>query len=138
MAIAFSSTNSQACSSAKAAGLEIDGGKIRLVPPVAKSSAAYVKIKNTSKKDIYLEDVEIKNALTAELHDMKHENGMMKMRKVDRILIKAGSTTKLTQGGLHIMLFGLKEPLEAGKKYETLLKFSNNTKITLDFKVESL
>ena len=51
---------------------------------------------------------------TLELHEMKRENGMMRMAPVTGIAIPAGASVELRPGGLHLMLFGLKKPLVAG------------------------
>jgi len=49
----------------------------------------------------------------AEIHTMKHENGMMVMRQVDSLALPAGHAVSLGAGD-HIMLIGLKHPLKAG------------------------
>jgi copper(I)-binding protein len=49
-----------------------------------------------------------------EVHEMKMEGGVMKMRAVARIELPAGKTVKLEPGGYHIMLMGLSKPLKAG------------------------
>jgi copper(I)-binding protein len=41
---------------------------------------------------------------------------MMKMRQVDAIDLPAGKAVNLGEAGYHLMLIGLKKPLEAGKK----------------------
>lgn len=51
---------------------------------------------------------------TLELHEMKRENGMMRMAPVTGIAIPAHGMVELRPGGLHLMLFGLKAPLVPG------------------------
>jgi copper(I)-binding protein len=50
----------------------------------------------------------------AELHFMKMEDGVMRMRPVPKVDLPAGETVKFAPGGLHVMLFELKQPLEPG------------------------
>jgi copper(I)-binding protein len=55
-------------------------------------------------------------AARAELHSMALEDGVMKMRPLERIELPAGQTVKLAPGGLHAMLIDLKQPLQRGEK----------------------
>lgn len=49
-----------------------------------------------------------------ELHSMKVEDGVMKMRAVPRIDLPAGQAVKLAPGGYHVMLMDLKRELKPG------------------------
>jgi copper(I)-binding protein len=53
---------------------------------------------------------------------MTHENGMMKMRQVDAIELPAGQAVNLGASGYHLMLMGLKQPLQAGEHDTLTLK----------------
>jgi copper(I)-binding protein len=53
-------------------------------------------------------------AKMTEVHEMNMENGVMKMRAVERIALPAGKTVKLEPGGYHIMLMDLAKPLKTG------------------------
>ena len=51
-----------------------------------------------------------------EIHSMKMDNGVMKMRLVTGGLeIKPGRTVKLRPSGYHVMFVGLKKPLDKGR-----------------------
>ena len=50
-----------------------------------------------------------------ELHTMSMQEGVMVMRKVPEIRLPAGQTVQLKPGGLHVMLIGLKGPLQEGQ-----------------------
>jgi copper(I)-binding protein len=56
-------------------------------------------------------------------------NGMMRMRKLDRIALPAGKTD-LT-GDLHIMLIDLKAPLKEGDQVALTLEFENGVRQTV-------
>lgn len=60
-------------------------------------------------------------AKVVELHTMKMDNGMMIMRQVPNIALPKGETVTLAPGGLHVMLIGLKTPLQAGQKVAVTL-----------------
>ncbi len=83
--------------------------------------AGMVQLVVTSKQAAKLVGVSSKDAKTAELHSMVHENGVMKMRQVDAIDLAAGKAVDLGQAGYHVMLIGLKQPLKAGEKTEITL-----------------
>lgn len=51
----------------------------------------------------------------AQMHSMVHENGMMKMRKLDSLALPAKQEVLLGAGGDHLMLVGLKKPIKAGE-----------------------
>jgi len=78
--------------------------------------SAMVQLVIISKKDAKLVGVACKDANTSELHSMVMEGEMMKMRQVEAIDLPAGKTVDLGEAGYHLMLIGLKKPLEAGKK----------------------
>ena len=52
----------------------------------------------------------------AELHEMKMDGNVMRMRNVKRVELPPGRTVELNPGGLHIMLTGLKRPLAKGDR----------------------
>lgn len=78
--------------------------------------SAMVQLVITSKKAAKLVGVACKDASTAEMHSMVMEGDLMKMRQVDAIELPAGKAVDLGEAGYHLMLLGLKKPLEAGKK----------------------
>jgi copper(I)-binding protein len=51
-----------------------------------------------------------------ELHTMKLEDGMMKMRQVKEIALPKGQMVKLAPGGLHLMFIDIKKQIQTGDK----------------------
>jgi copper(I)-binding protein len=66
---------------------------------------------------------------TLELHEMKREDGMMRMSPVKSIAVPAGGTVELRPGGLHLMLFGLKKPLVPGDTVRVELTLDDGTRV---------
>jgi len=60
-------------------------------------------------------------AEVAELHDMKIEEGVMKMRPVEAIALTPDRPVELKPGSLHIMLMELKTPLQPGESVPLIL-----------------
>ena len=71
-----------------------------------------------------------------ELHVMKMEGNVMRMRHVDAIDVPAGQTVELKPGGLHIMFTGLKAPLKEGTSFPMTLRFEKAGEVTVEVKVE--
>ena len=100
---------------------------IRLPPPGQNVSAIFLKITNKSKNDLSLIKVSGDFAKQFELHTMEMKDNMMRMRQVDLILLKKDTTIELKSGGLHIMVFEIKKPLQKDKVYDLKLFFSDNS-----------
>ena len=49
-----------------------------------------------------------------EIHEMKMDGNMMRMRAMPALELPAGKTVMLEPGGYHLMLLELKQPLEPG------------------------
>lgn len=108
---------------AAAADVDVAGAWARGTVPGQSVSGAYVEL--TSKSGATLVGVAGKLAGAAELHEMKTENGVMKMRHVDAIELPAGKTVALAPGGYHIMLMDLKKPLKPGETLPLTLTLRN-------------
>jgi copper(I)-binding protein len=71
-----------------------------------------------------------------ELHTMKMEGDVMRMRQVDAIDVPAGQTVDLKPGGLHVMFMDLKTPLKTGSSFPLTLKFEKAGDVKVDVKVQ--
>ncbi len=115
--------------------VEISNAWARATPGKAENGAAYVTVRsNTADR---LTGVETPVAARAELHEMKMDNGIMKMRQVTGVDLPAGQAVALKPGGEHIMLFGLKQPLRAGESFPLTLDFEKAGKQQVTVKVEA-
>ena len=61
----------------------------------------------------------------AEVHEMKMEGDIMKMRAVPVLDLPAGQTVQLKPGGYHVMLMDLKQPLAYGSTVPLTLVFKD-------------
>jgi copper(I)-binding protein len=57
------------------------------------------------------------------VHEMKIDNGIMRMRPAGELTLKAGQSLELKSGGYHLMLMDLKRQLKAGETVPLTLKF---------------
>jgi copper(I)-binding protein len=111
----------------------------RATPKGAASGAAYLTITNNGKEADRVGCVSSDASGQCEIHTMTMDDGVMKMRPVEGGLeIKPGETVTLKPGGLHIMLLGLKHPLEQGGTLKTTLKFDKAGTIDVEYPVAAL
>ena len=94
--------------------------------PGQKVGGVYMKI--VARENLRLTGVKSAVAETAEVHQMKMENGMMRMRAVPILELPAGKTVKLEPGGYHIMLFDIRQSLVAGQKLKLELTVEDASK----------
>ena len=113
---------------AQAGAISVTDPYALAVPPGQPNSAVFMTLVNNSKENRALVAAETPSAGVVELHTHVHEDGMMKMRKVDNIEIPAGQTVTLKPSGFHVMLIGLKEKLEPGQEVHMNLIFDKGGK----------
>ena len=107
--------------SAQAESVQIRDGWVRSTVPGQKGSGAFMKI--TAKEGVRLTGVSSPVAGVAEVHEMKMEGDVMKMRAVPVLELAAGSTVELKPGGYHLMLMDLKQSLTVGSTVPVTLMF---------------
>jgi copper(I)-binding protein len=101
--------------------LLITEASVRLLPPSLPNTSAYFTIKNSGEKERVLIGASTPIAALAELHNHIMLNDMMRMEKQDSITIGAGETITFAPGGLHMMIFTLKTPLQNGQDVKLAL-----------------
>lgn len=85
------------------------------------NAAVYLTIANSGGEDRL---VGVSSAAgEASLHETSMGNGVMRMRHLGTLDIPADSAVELKPAGTHIMLTGLKQPLEAGGSMSVDLQF---------------
>lgn len=102
-----------------------------------KNGAVLLDIMNHGKDSDKLISATTPAADKVEIHEMKEENGVMKMREVGGVKVDAGTTVSLNPNGYHIMLLGLKEPLKAGSAHPLTLHFQKAGDMKTTFEVVS-
>lgn len=95
---------------AKAQSVDVKDAWARATVAGQKATGAFMKL--TAKADTKLVAVSSPAAGVAEVHEMKMDGNVMKMRAVEGGLdLPAGKTVELKPGGYHVMLMDLKAPL---------------------------
>ncbi len=96
---------------------------VRGTVPGQKASGAYMQLK--SAQGATLVSVQSPIAGVAEIHEMRMENNVMRMRAVPKLDLPAGQTVELSPGGYHVMLMDLKQPLKKGDTVPITLKLQD-------------
>ena len=117
--------------------VSVDGAWARATVPGQMGSAAYFTIQNAGGEDKLLSVTS--PAADASLHSTSMDNGVMRMRPLEGLDVPANGAVELKPGGTHVMLMGLKQPLEAGATLELDLKFekSGERKVTAEVRPAS-
>ncbi|MEO7391688.1 MAG: copper chaperone PCu(A)C, partial [Ramlibacter sp.] len=100
---------------------KVEGAWVRSAVPGQQGTGAFMKL--TAKEAMQLVGIATPVAGTAEVHEMKMEGDIMKMRAVDKLDLPAGRSVELRPGGYHLMLQDLKQPLAAGGTVPLTLTF---------------
>jgi copper(I)-binding protein len=115
--------------------IKITDGYIKASIPGSDITAAYMTINNSSDQAITLQKVTSSISDRIEIHEHSMADGMMRMRQVDNIIVKANNNIVLQPSGLHLMIFALKQKLTEGDEIQLTLTFSNKTKINIQLPV---
>jgi len=94
------------------AQVTVDKPWVRTTVAQQTTTGAFMTI--TSAQDGKLVSASSPIAASVEVHEMKMEGDVMKMRPVDALPLPAGKPVDLKSGSYHIMMMGLKAPVKAG------------------------
>ena len=99
---------------------------VRGTTPAQKATGAFMEI--TSSEAASLLSVSSPVAGVVEIHTMKMEDGVMKMRAIPKLDLPAGKGVKLAPGGNHVMLMDLKQQMKKGDVVPITLKIEGKDK----------
>lgn len=108
---------------AQSAAVQVDGAWARATVQGQKGTGAFMSL--TAKDAIRLVGVSSPVAGVAEVHEMKMEGDVMKMRAVPALDLPAGKKVDLKPGGYHVMLMDLKAPLAKDSTIPVTLLFKD-------------
>jgi copper(I)-binding protein len=110
----------------------------RATPPSARVGAGYLSIANGGRAPDRLVSATSPAAGRVEIHEMKMDAGVMRMRELAQGLgVPAGETVALRPGGYHLMLMDLRAPLREGVPVPVTLVFERAGRIEVELKIEA-
>jgi hypothetical protein len=105
------------------AQVEVKDAWARATVPGQKATGAFMKL--TAKDGSKLVGASSPAAGVTEVHEMKMEGDVMKMRAIPGLDLPAGKTVELKPGGYHVMLMDLKAPLAKDSTVDVTLTFKD-------------
>lgn len=106
---------------AQGAPVTAEGAWARASVQGQKASGAFMRL--TAREPLSLVGVASPAAGVAEVHEMKMEGEVMRMRAVAAVPLQPGKPLELKPGGYHLMLLDLKAPLQPGTQVPVTLTF---------------
>ncbi len=119
--------------------LVIDQAVARATAPGAKVGGGYLKITNNGAEADRLIGATAPFSGRVEIHEMKMENDVMRMKPVEGgLVIEPGATETLAPGGNHVMFMALSEALAKDEERAVVLQFEKSGEVEVVFKVKSI
>lgn len=122
---------------AGACDLKVESPWIREAPGNAMALAGYAVLSNSGSKPLSVVSVQSAAFTKVEPHESFTENGMARMRAIDKLEIPAGGRVEFAPGGKHFMMINPRPGIRSGDAVAVKLKDSNGCETTASFKVSS-
>ena len=100
-------------------------------------TAGYFTLQNTGEADTLL-SVSTPVASSVEMHESTMENGMMAMKRLDKVEVPTGGIVAFEPGGKHLMMFGVKSDIALGSQATFTLTFAKAGRKEYTFMVAAL
>ncbi|NCT84457.1 MAG: copper chaperone PCu(A)C [Comamonadaceae bacterium] len=118
------------------AQVKIDDPWVRATVAPQKATGAFMQLTSAQPAKVVAASSPV--AAVVEIHEMKMEDGVMKMRAVDALALPAGQAVALKPGSYHVMLMGLKAPIKAGETVPLTLTVEGEEKQRSTVEVKAL
>lgn len=116
--------------------VRIVGASLRAPLQGARTTAAYGEIINRGDKPERLLDVRCDCARAVEIHEMRLDGDVMRMRRLSELMIPAGGSLRLSPGGNHLMVIVPDPALRAGDAVTMVMTFERSGRIPVTFRVQ--
>lgn len=103
--------------------VEVHNAWVRATVKGQQGTGAFMSL--TAKDGAQLVGVSTPVAGVAEIHEMKMDGDVMKMRAMPSLVLPAGKTVELKPGGIHLMLMDLKQAIAKDSKVPLSLHFKD-------------
>lgn len=118
-------------------GLQVRHPWVRATPPGAKVGAGYLEIRNSGKEPDRVIGASTPAAERVELHVLRREGDIMKMREVKGFEVPARQRLVLRPGGSHLMIVGLNKPFVKGERVPLTLRFERAGELQIELEVQA-
>ncbi len=119
-------------SAVSAQAIEVQSAIVRMVPAGQKVSAAFFTLLNPDSRDRTLVAARSDAASAVEVHEHVMQDGLMKMRRVQSLMLPGHGSVTLEPGGLHLMLIGLTRALQLDEVILIELEFADGERVLVE------
>ena len=130
-----------ACGSAPQEGtpeVEVSRAWARATAPGQETGGVFLTIRNRGGSGDRLIGGSSPAAQSVEIHSMTMDGAVTRMRRQPAVNIPAGGSVELAPGGTHLMLVGLKAPLNQGKTIPVSLDFEKARRKRVEVRVRAI
>lgn len=119
--------------------ISVEAPWLRATPSGAQVAGGYMKVINTGTAPDRLIGGSLEGTSRLEIHEMKMEGDVMKMRRLEGGLeLKPVAPVELSPGGYHIMGMGLQKQLTAGQVVKGTLQFEKAGTLSVEYQVKPI
>lgn len=93
--------------------VQVRAARVVMPPPGVSMAAGYFELDNPGATPLVLESLESSAFESVEMHETVDDNGVSRMRPLANATIAPGATLRFEPGGMHLMLAGMKLPVDA-------------------------
>lgn len=110
----------------------------RATPPGADTGVGYLTLHNGGTRAAKLVSISSPRATAVEMHESRLEGGLSRMSPVADLIVPAGGMVRFEPNGKHLMLVGLKSPLQAGEHVPVSFTFEGEPPVQAELVVRPL
>lgn len=121
---------------AQVPSVEVSGAWARATTSSARVGGAFMTLKAVGGADRVV-SASSPVAEKIELHETINDGGVMKMREIPQMVLAPGQPMVLKPGSYHIMLIGLKKPLNRGESFPLTIVFEKAAPVTATVVVQA-
>ncbi|MGB9153398.1 MAG: copper chaperone PCu(A)C [Alphaproteobacteria bacterium] len=110
----------------------------RATPPGSTTTAIYAPLLNTGKDQDRLIGASTPLAEKVEIHEIVKDNNIARMQKLDALTLEPNEPVSLRPNGIHLMVFGLKQPLKEGDMMPLTLQFEKAGVANIEVMIEAV
>lgn len=115
--------------------LVVEQAWIRAAPPGAMMLAAYATMRNEGDASLSLIGVDSADFASVSMHETVAENGIERMRPLERVEIPSGAHIEFSPGGKHFMLMRPARELRTGDTVKIHIATAGDHGATVEFTV---
>ena len=108
----------------------VEEARVRALIPGQDKTAAYMTLRNHTNETITLTAASAEQVRAIEFHTTRLDGGVMRMRRLPSVDVRAGEAVRFRPGGRHLMLFGV---TSLGARCHIRLLFADGTAQTVTF-----